>query len=171
MTKVCFSCKVEKSSVSFNKNGARKDGLHSYCKVCVALKRNKDNEQRYYSENKEKYRGNLLRWQRTNRDKTRASSRKYYDDNRSEEVARSAEKRVKRNLARPASLTKEQSDEIKNFYWLARDLKAVTGEEYHVDHIVPLNGKTICGLHVPWNLQVLPADINLSKGNRYDNLA
>jgi len=69
--------------------------------------------------------------------------------------------------ATPQWLTSKQAQEIKDFYWLSKDLTAVSGEIYHVDHIVPLRGKNICGLHVPWNLQILPADINLSKGNSY----
>jgi len=99
----------------------------------------------------------------------------YYYENRYTQsfkvkvCANAASYRSAKLHATPPWITEFQNEEIKNFYWLSRDLAAVSGEIYHVDHIVPLQGKNICGLHVPWNLQILPADINLSKGNSYAN--
>jgi hypothetical protein len=69
--------------------------------------------------------------------------------------------------ATPSWLSEVQKDEINQMHWLARDLEITSGGTYQVDHIVPLRGKNVCGLHVPWNLQILPSDINLSKGNRF----
>jgi len=72
--------------------------------------------------------------------------------------------------ATPKWLTKEQKQQLADIYEHMRDCRAVTGEDYHVDHIIPLRGENVCGLHVPWNLQVLPADVNMSKSNEVDTV-
>ena len=73
-----------------------------------------------------------------------------------------------RSLAAPLWLTPAQWDAISDIYEEAEDMTHNEDEfDYHVDHIVPIKGVNVCGLHVPWNLQVMEARANKSKGNRY----
>lgn len=59
-------------------------------------------------------------------------------------------------------------NEIKCVYKKCQDKIEYTNKIHHVDHIIPLTHKNVCGLHVPWNLQILPAAENCSKNNKFD---
>ena len=76
---------------------------------------------------------------------------------------------VKRNrVAKPKWLSAEQMKAIHEIYKDMRTRNRLAGKiEYHVDHVVPLNGETVCGLHVPWNLEVVKAKDNIAKSNTY----
>ena len=122
-----------------------------------------------------------------------AAGRRYYEKNREAVIARAAarpteEKRrlqaeyKDRNVdvvradtsirkrrhreATPAWLTKEERLQMRDLYVQARKMTALTRERYVVDHIVPLRGEAVCGLHVPWNLRVITQDENLKKSNK-----
>jgi len=68
----------------------------------------------------------------------------------------------------PPWLTEEHYAQIEDMYQQAFLMKNLSGEDWHVDHIVPIRGKKVSGLHVPWNLQILPAKVNLQKTNKHE---
>lgn len=94
------------------------------------------------------------------------------DEGRSPEYyrARRTALEMKRQAAKkqrtPSWLTQADWAEIEGKYHFAKVMEQITGQKYHVDHIEPLLGKDVSGLHVPWNLQVIPAKDNFAKGNR-----
>lgn len=151
-----------------------------------------------YQARKEHYNQKSKEWVSSNRERRRAIVNKSYQNNRESKLeyskryrlenldvckeriknwelrnpdrvrAKCSRRRAAKINAEPSWLTKEDQDKIVLMYALAKDCEIITGDKYHVDHIVPLQGKNVCGLHVPWNLQVLPADLNLAKSNKHD---
>jgi 5-methylcytosine-specific restriction endonuclease McrA len=75
-------------------------------------------------------------------------------------------RRRKHRDATPLWLTRKQKSEIRQLYQIAITMTQTTGEQYVVDHIVPLRGEEVCGLHVPWNLRVITQEQNLKKSNK-----
>ena len=75
-------------------------------------------------------------------------------------------RRRKHREATPPWLTRKQKSEIRQTYQVAITLTKTTGEQYVVDHIIPLRSDVVCGLHVPWNLRVITQEENLKKSNK-----
>ena len=175
MTKNCNKCKQTKKLTEFCKNSLSYLGLSNKCKDCAKLynkeyrEKNrekllkKDNER--YKNNREVLKKKAREYKLKNKDYYNKHNKNYYKLNKHIFLAANSKRRKVILRATPQWLSEPDKGRIEDFYWFAQDLYKVTGEVYHVDHIVPLQGKTVCGLHVPWNLQILPADLNLSKGN------
>lgn len=153
----------------------------NYCKSCntflrrlryqedptVILKANKKS----YEKNKDSWSDSKNSYNRAKYLENVEAERKRRSDwkknNKHLVCAQAAKRRSSKLNATPEWLTKEHHEQIKLIYAHAKECELLTGERYHVDHIIPLQGENVSGLHVPWNLQVLPADINIKKSNSY----
>ena len=91
--------------------------------------------------------------------------REHYRKNKSWYIAKDAKRRAAK-IERTVSWANEQL--IASYYKEAKRLEELTGIQFHVDHIIPLQGKMVSGLHVESNLQLLPAHENLGKSNSFD---
>lgn len=186
--KKCCKCGLEKEITEFGKNSNGKFGVHSRCKICAKqyhkkwysscrddkLKKNK----KWKAENPDKVRDATVAWrEKTKEDRAEKDRKKYaenpeifldrckryYESNKGKVFAKCAlrRKRVSRQIK---MLDAELKRQIEAIYSEARALTEGTGIVHHVDHIMPLAGKNFSGLHVPWNLRVVEAKDNLSKG-------
>ena len=109
-------------------------------------------------------------WKRANLNSGRKSSAAWKKNNPGRTSAIVAKRRADRAQRTPAWLTGEQLTAMDKLYKQAAWLTKITGVKWHVDHIVPLKGKNVSGLHIPDNLQVIPARENLKKGNKLASL-
>lgn len=101
-----------------------------------------------------------------NREKRLEYGREWRRANHARCIALAVKRETVKRRATPSWLPKAQLEEMAAFYETATRLTRETGIRHDVDHIVPLRGREVCGLHVPWNLRVIPHDENVSKFNR-----
>jgi hypothetical protein len=145
--KTCLKCKTTKSLFDFGKESANKGGLCRWCKDC-------------------KYSA-TTKWKNNNKE----ALKKYKKEYASKKQAKLTSLERKRQAAKlnrtPVWLTEFDKLKIECLYQVAAMRTRESGYEWHVDHIIPLQGKTVSGLHVPSNLQVIPATENLRKNNLY----
>lgn len=92
----------------------------------------------------------------------RAAEKRWRDDHPGLVASKTFRRRLATRNATPLWADLNAIDAV---YLKARATSAQTGVEHHVDHIVPLRGKNVCGLHVAHNLQILPATANIKKSN------
>lgn len=179
--KWCRGCSSSKEPSCFSKHGGREDGLQDRCKLCEA---------EYYKANKERKKAQNRANHSKNKESINAAKRaKYAEDEeyRLDRIYRSvswakdnpekANERTTRYRRRypgreTARVRRRQMAKLQRTPFWA-DLDAIASfydgrpDGYEVDHIIPLRGKTVSGLHVLSNLQYLPVRVNRRKSNKH----
>ena len=122
----------------------------------------------YAKANKQVINAASRKWRASNQEKHKAAVYAWRDENRGAYNALCARTREVRSLRVPKWLSDDCHWLIKEIYDLAELRTNLFGFPWHVDHVIPLQGKKVSGLHVPWNLQVVPATYNLRKKNRFE---
>lgn len=184
-TKICNTCNEEKDLSLFYVNSNR-------CKNCQRLylnewrRKNPDKRKlqqlKEYAKDGDKYRSYAELYRNDNLEKCKAATKKWIDNNkeyradyhrdrynndsdiRSKVKASNSARHIRLRQATPSWADK---DVLKSFYEKAIKMSDREGIRYHVDHIIPLQGKYVSGLHVPKNLQIITESANCIKNRSY----
>lgn len=122
-------------------------------------------QKRYFDKNKPKRLRALKDWRASNPERARERMRAYQKAHPEVFASAAANARARAVQATPPWAWSLHCKEFERIYRKCARMTKITGIPHHVDHIYPLAGKTSCGLHVPWNLQVIPAAQNMRKYN------
>ena len=146
--KLCFKCEKILPKVDFHRHSGMSAGILNKCKYCVATA--------------------VSQWRAAGNRDSAKESRKYTEKYPAKRAAQKRKIHVKRELAMQTQWTEFDNLFFEEIYDLAKLREKATGFKWHVDHIIPLQNKNVCGLHVPENLQCIPAKLNLIKGNSFN---
>ena len=159
----------------FNKNKARKDGLSHYCRSCATMstqkwrQTNSTRDKEYYEDNKEVILAYYKERYQNNKEamKLRNSTWKHNNPDK-----RSLQKIKCRTAKKQREVSWSNLEKIKQIYIDCKEINLAARaagcmERFVVDHIVPLQGKLVSGLHVDNNLQIITNRENCSKHNKF----
>lgn len=156
-TKKCNECGIDKPFSAFYKHTGGKFGLRGKCIEC----KNAQTRRYYKSIDKESHAKKAMKYL-LNNPKARQRSRQRTQDWRKNNLAYDAFRTsMRRNAVKQATPQWADIEHIKLVY------KKASEYGFHVDHVVPIQSKFVCGLNVPANMQLLDGKINSGKGNRY----
>lgn len=177
MFKVCKACGIEKPRTEFWVNAAR-------CKPCAKIHYAIVQKAAHcakgrarYQKNKEAVSVKHREWREKNKERIREYHKEYYRNNPDVYYERQKKRlaanpgvsaeycRTRQARKRNATPPWVDREELRKIYRLAAKLGMT------VDHIYPLKGKNSCGLHVPWNLQILSKSENSRKGTKILDVA
>jgi hypothetical protein len=105
-----------------------------------------------------------------NHEGTKIAKKEYKLRNPHKVLASTIKRRISKKNRTPAWLTKDDLWMIEQAYEIAALRTKMFGFSWHVDHVIPLNGDVVSGLHVPTNLQVIPWIANVKKHNKFDGV-
>jgi 5-methylcytosine-specific restriction endonuclease McrA len=157
-----------KTGKPFKRGDLREDGFrfHHYRKE-RPLKEGYYTEAWYSPEAFEKQNVGMAKWRQENREIGKEYTSWWQKENADKVNSYAAQRRAIELQRTPNWLTDAHKIQILDFYQEAKVKEKLFGGKYEVDHIVPLKGETVSGLHVPWNLQILTKEENCSKNNKF----
>ena len=182
--KFCCKCKTVKSSTDFYANKRMKDGLNTFCIAChkadnVARKKVRRANPQFKAQElawKKMYRDRtvdqraayMAEWRKQNHAHSLAYGKDYRAKNKERYNYLCQLRKISLLQRTPKWLTDDDLWMIEQAYELASLRTKMFGFEWHVDHVIPLRGKKVSGLHVPNNLQVIPGIDNQRKTNKFE---
>ena len=191
--KLCPKCDRTLDLSSFSKDRSTASGLSAWCRDCTRAKNAKryeeDKERRlakqkaYHQENREVilerfkqryqsmpdvYKAEAQQWADNNRDKVRAKAQRYYRSKPEYFLEKSRRRQLLVAQQTPAWVDLEK---VRAIYAEARRLTESTGIPHEVDHVIPIKGRNVCGLHWEGNLEIKTQEANRRKYNKMDDKA